>query len=75
MGCPYFQLDIWLVRSRGRWHRIPAGQLVLLDFAQHRLDVDNRRAIDCFDWADSETVLSDPTHRDLMHADWIGPIR
>lgn len=45
-GLSYFRLAICLERSPGRLHRNPAGQLMLLDFAQHRLDVDDRRAID-----------------------------
>ena len=52
----------------------PAGQLMLLDFAQHRLDVDDWRAIDGFHWADSQTVLAYFAHGDLMKADRIGPI-
>ena len=48
---------------------------MLLDFAQHRLDVDDRRAIDRFDGTDSETVLGDLANRDLMKADRIGPVR
>ena len=47
---------------------------MLLDFAQHWLDVDDRRAIDRFDRTDSDTVLGDPANRDLMKADRIGPI-
>jgi hypothetical protein len=51
-----------------------AGQLVLLDFTQHWLDVDDRRAIDCFDGDDSKTVLAYFAHRDFMKADRIGPV-
>jgi hypothetical protein len=73
-GCRYFQLAICLERLRGRRHRNPAGQLMLLDFAQHWFDVDDRSAIDRFDGTDSETVLDDPANRDLMKADRIGPV-
>jgi hypothetical protein len=73
-ACRYFQLAICLERLRGRWHRYPAGQLMLLDFAQHRLDVDDRRAVDVFHWPDSQTVLAYFAHGDLMKADRIGTV-
>ena len=52
-----------------------AGHLMLLDFAQHWLDVDDWRAIDGFDGTDSQTLLAYFAHGDLMKADWIGSIR
>src|SRR6266702_782585 len=73
-GCRYFQLAICLERLRGRWHRYPAGQLMLLDFAQHWLDVDDRRAVDGFHRPDSQTVLAYFAHGDSMKADRIGTV-
>ena len=73
-GCRYFQLAICLERLRGRRHRYPAGQLMLLDFAQHRLDVDDRRAVDGFHWPDSQTGFAYFAHGDLMKADRIGTV-
>jgi|HubBroStandDraft_2_1064218.scaffolds.fasta_scaffold22249_6 hypothetical protein len=68
------RLAICLVRSRGKWHRSPASHLMLLDFAQHRLDVDDRRAVDGFQGTDPQTVLGDPANRDSMKADRIRAI-
>lgn len=56
-------------------HSLLADRLILLDFAQHRLDVDDRRAVDGFNGTNSETVLGNLADYDLMKADWIGPIR
>src|SRR5215472_1618348 len=41
-------------------------QLSLLRFTEHGFDINDGRAINCFDWTDSETVLGDPANRDLM---------
>ena len=47
---------------------------MLLDFAQHWLDVDHGRPIDGFYRADSQTLLAYFAHRDLMKANRVGPI-
>ena len=59
--------------TRGR-HKNPGGSLALLDFTQHWLDVDDRRAVDGFQGTDAQTVLAYFAHRDLMKADRIGPV-
>ena len=73
-GLSLFPVGYLFGALKRRWHRNPAGQSMLLDFAQHWLDVDDRSAIDRIDGTDSETVLDDPANRDLMKADRIGPV-
>lgn len=48
--------------------------LAFLDLAEHGFDVNHRCAVNRFDRTDSETILQDPAHRDLMKADRIGPV-
>ena len=42
---------------------------------KHGFDVNDWRAVDGFDWTDSQTVLGDPAHSDAMKADRIWPVR
>lgn len=42
--------------------------------AEHRLDVDDRRAVDSLDRADQQPVLSHFAHRNLMKANWVRPV-
>ena len=42
--------------------------------AEHGFDINHRCAVNRFERTDSETILQDPAHRDLMKADRIGPV-
>lgn len=48
---------------------------VILDSREHRFDVDDRSAVDGFDWADQQPILVDPLDGRAMQADWIRAVR
>ncbi len=49
-------------------------RLALLDFTKHRLDINDRRAVNRFDRTDLQATLFDFAHRYLMKTDRIGPV-
>src|SRR6266508_626712 len=43
--------------------------------AEYRLDVDDRRAVDGFNWSDAQAVPVDPAHGDGMETQRVRPVR
>jgi hypothetical protein len=79
MRCRFFDQSCNLLRP-GDVDRVAGGvdagdfHSEIIHLSYHRLYIDNRSSIDCFDWADQEPVLSDSPHSHAMKAQRVRPV-